>query len=158
MQTVSVSEHTGSITIEYDPKYHDDFHEDLKEEGIHRRESNSPPPVFGEVGETMQTLEEEAEYLASHSHTAKAVFEFIKQCDLSLKRATDNNLDLKVVAPLGLAIYAFLEMGFEAATPVWLTLGLFSFNHLVELHTHHTHKLLKHAKNTSTEQRKEPSF
>ncbi len=98
----------------------------------------TPPPPSGpvtEVDEAMEMLEKEAEFLSSHSHSAKVVFEALKQFDIQLKKATDNNLDLKVLAPLGLAVYAFLELGFEAATPVWLTLGVFSFNHFVALHT-----------------------
>ena len=63
------------------------------------------------------------------------LFDMLRKFDVGLKRATDNNADLKVLAPLGLAVYAFLELGFEAATPVWLTLGVFSFNHFVTLHT-----------------------
>jgi len=80
-------------------------------------------------------LNNEAEFLSSHSHSAKMLFDMLRKFDVGLKRATDNNADLKVLAPLGLAVYAFLELGFEAATPVWLTLGVFSFNHFVTLHT-----------------------
>jgi uncharacterized radical SAM superfamily Fe-S cluster-containing enzyme len=97
----------------------------------------TPPPKLSEIDEVAETLEKEAEYLANHSRTAKVVFDFVRKCDLELKRATDNQIDLKVLAPLGLAVYAFVEMGIEASTPVWLTLGLFSFNHFVDLHTHH---------------------
>jgi hypothetical protein len=87
------------------------------------------------VDEAMDRLEKEAEFLASHSHSAKALFDALRKFDVGLKKATDNNVDLKVLAPLALAAYAFVELGFEAATPVWLTLGVFSFNHFVALHT-----------------------
>jgi len=83
----------------------------------------------------MEMLEKEAEFLSSHSHSAKIVFEGLRKFDAGLKKATNNNIDLKVLAPLSLAVYAFMELGFEAATPVWLTLGVFSFNHFVTLHT-----------------------
>jgi hypothetical protein len=81
-------------------------------------------------------IEKEAEFLASHSHTAEALFKFGRQVDHEVKKATGNTVDLKVLTPLALAIAVFLELGASAATPVWLTLGLFSFNHFVELHTH----------------------
>jgi hypothetical protein len=81
-------------------------------------------------------LEKEAEFLSSHSHLAKVVFDALRKFDIGLKKATDNNVDLKVLTPLALAVYAFMELGLEAATPVWLTLGVFSFNHFVTLHTH----------------------
>jgi len=82
-------------------------------------------------------LEREAEFLASHSHTATAVMDGVKRLDLEIKKATNNAVDLKVIGPLVLAAGAFMELGIAAATPVWLTLGLFSFNHFIELHTPH---------------------
>jgi hypothetical protein len=83
-----------------------------------------------------RTLEEEAEFLAEHSHVARAIVELFKSLDREVKRATDNAVDLKVLIPLGLAAYTLLELGVEAATPVWLTLGLFAMNHFIELHAH----------------------
>jgi hypothetical protein len=138
---VTVNPSIGTITVNYDPKRHADFHRHLSGEGHHKKVmSLPPPPKLSEIDEIAETMEREAEYLASHSHSAKAVFDFIRKCDVQLKRATDNQLDLKVITPLALAVYAFLELGFEAATPVWLTLGVFSFNHFVDLHTHTGHR------------------
>jgi hypothetical protein len=138
VREVSVSPSIGTITINYDPKRHAEFRKHLIGEGRHKNVmALAPPPKLSEIDEVAETLEKEAEYLSSHSRTAKMIFDFVRSCDLELKRATDNQVDLKVLAPLGLAVYAFVEMGIEAATPVWLTLGLFSFNHFVDLHTHH---------------------
>ena len=36
--------------------------------------------------------------------------------------------------PLGLAVYSFVEIGLEASTPLWVTLGIFSFNSFLTLH------------------------
>jgi hypothetical protein len=141
---VTVNEVTGSVTVNYDPKRHADFHEHLTGEGEHHAVvAVPPPPKLTEVDEIEEMLEKEAEYLASHSHSAKAVVEFVRQCDIGLKRVTGNQIDLKVLTPMALAVYAFLELGFEAATPVWLTLGVFSFNHFVELHTRHDAAIAK---------------
>jgi hypothetical protein len=52
-------------------------------------------------------LNKEAEFLSSHSHSAKVLFDMLRKFDAGLKKATDNNVDLKVLAPLGLAVYAF---------------------------------------------------
>ncbi len=38
--------------------------------------------------------------------------------------------------PLGLAAVTFIEIGATAATPVWVTIGLFSLNHFIELQAH----------------------
>jgi hypothetical protein len=138
---VIVNEAIGTITVHYDPDQHVDFHRHLSEaEGSHQETLQMAPPPsspspLSEVDEAMEMLEKEAEFLSSHSHTAKALLEMLRKFDVGLKKATDNNLDLKVLAPLSLAVYAFMELGFEAATPVWLTLGVFSFNHFVTLHT-----------------------
>jgi cation transport ATPase len=135
---VEVSPTTGSVTVHYDPSRHADFHQHLAGDGQHKNVvAIPPPPKLSEVDEMEEMLEREAEYLASHSHTAKALVDFIRKCDVELKRASGNQLDLKVLTPLALAVYAFLELGIEAATPVWLTLGIFSFNHFVDLHVHH---------------------
>jgi hypothetical protein len=138
VREVSVNEAIGTITVHYDPERHVDLHRHLSEpEGSHHEALYVPPPEppRTEVDEALEMLEKEAQFLSSHSHSAQALFELIRKCDIELKKATDNNLDLKVLAPLGLAVYAFLELGFEAATPVWMTLGLFSSNHFVTLHT-----------------------
>ena len=138
---VVVNEAIGTITVHYDPDRHVDFHRHLSEtEGSHHEHLHVPPPPpipgpLSEVDEAMEMLNKEAEFLSSHSHSAKVLFDMLRRFDVGLKKATDNNVDLKVLAPLGLAVYSFLELGFEAATPVWLTLGLFSFNHFVTLHT-----------------------
>lgn len=137
---VIVNEAIGTITVYYDADQHVDFHRHLCEgEGSHRETLHMPPPPgpgpVSEVDEAVEMLEKEAEFLSSHSHSAKVLFEMLRKFDAGLKKATDNNIDLKVLAPLGLAVYAFMELGFEAATPVWLTLGVFSFNHFVTLHT-----------------------
>lgn len=137
---VTVNDAIGTITVHYDPDQHVDFHRHLSDgEGSHQEMLHMAPPpapmALSEVDEAMEMLEKEAAFLASHSHSAKVLFEMLRKFDVGLKKATDNNVDLKVLAPLALATYAFMEMGFEAATPVWLTLGLFSFNHFVTLHT-----------------------
>jgi hypothetical protein len=137
---VMVNEAIGTITVHYDPDQHADFHHHLAHAaGGHQEMLEVKPPSLptplSEVDEAVEMLEKEAEFLSSHSHAAKAVFDGIRKCDVALKKATDNNLDMKVLAPAALAVYAFMELGFEAATPVWLTLGLFSFNHFVTLHT-----------------------
>ena len=138
VREVIVNEAIGTITVHYDPNLHVDFQKHLNEAGgSHQDRLHVPPPAppVSEVDEAMEMLEKEAEFLSSHSHSAKVLFDLLRKFDVGLKRATGNNIDLKVLAPLGLAAYAFIEMGFEAATPVWLTLGVFSFNHFVTLHT-----------------------
>jgi len=95
-----------------------------------------PAPKLRDMEDLPDLIENEAAFLAQHSHSAKMVFDWANAVDVGIKRATGNAVDLKVLAPLGLAVAAFMELGITASTPIWLTLGLFSFNHFVDLHSH----------------------
>jgi hypothetical protein len=94
-----------------------------------------------EIDKIADKIEAEAEFLAAHSRLARTTVDFFKAFDRELKLATSNNLDLKIVLAGGLAAYTFLEIGAHAATPMWVTLGLFSLNHFAELHTDHRAEL-----------------
>ncbi len=134
MLDIQVNPSTGSVIMHYDPDVHEEIHDSLHEHGsdhIHLSRLR-----VTEVDELDEQIEREAEFLAEHSRAARVIVDFCKSLDQEVKRATDNNVDLKVLVPLGLAAYTFLEIGVEAATPVWLTLGLFALNHFVEMHAH----------------------
>ena len=137
VKDVDVNESIGSLTIRYDPRQHEDFESHLTRESTTQNvvclESE---PKLDDLSGLDGMIEHEAEFLAEHSHTAKAIVDWANGLDRGIKRMTDNAVDLKVVAPLALAVGAFMELGVAASTPVWLTLGLFSFNHLVDLHSH----------------------
>jgi hypothetical protein len=60
-----------------------------------------------------------------------------KHFDHRLKIATNNTIDLKIGLAAGIIALSLLEMGAFAATPVCLTLGVFSLNHFVELQRDH---------------------
>jgi hypothetical protein len=132
---VKVKPRTGSVVTHYDPHLYDDFHDHLHQHCGAQIEASGKPSA-GEVDEMARQIEQEAEFLAEHSDAAKVVVDFFKALDRQVKIATGNAVDLKVLAPLGLAAFTFVELGLEAATPIWLTLGLFSLNHFVEMHAH----------------------
>lgn len=120
---------TGSIVIQYDPEQEHHMHAHLGAAQAEHRPDN-------EVAEVASQIEAEAEFLAEHSEFAKAALDFFRSCDRELKIATDNTIDLKIVLAGGLAAFTFLEIGAEAATPMWVTLALFSLNHFAELQHH----------------------
>lgn len=93
-----------------------------------------PPP--NKLSKTTEEIEEEAEFLAEHSHLARVIVDMAKDLNRQLKRVSHNNLDLKIMVPVGLAAVTILEIGATAATPMWVTLAIFSLNHFVELHAH----------------------
>src|SRR5260370_13349599 len=132
---IEVNPSTGSVMMHYGPDVHEDLQDTLSAHAGDQIELRRRGPIT-EIDELENQFEEEAEYLAEHSQAARAIVDFAKSLDREVKRATNNAVDLKVLVPLGLAAYTFLEIGVEAATPVWLTLGLFALNHFVEMHAH----------------------
>jgi hypothetical protein len=133
VEEVIVNSVTGSVLVHYDADNFEDFHEDVHEHATRHKVFVVAPPKL-EMDDTYDKLEREAEFIASRSHSARAIVDFLKNLDVQLKKASDNSVDLKVIVPLGLAVYSMFGIGLAAATPVWVTLGLFSFNHFLELH------------------------
>ncbi len=123
---------TGSIIILYDPSREGEFAHHFDQHFDRHLEATARPS--DEVDDLAGKIEAEAEFLAAHSRLARATVDFCKAFDRELKLATSNTLDLKIVLAGGLAAYTFLEIGGSAATPMWVTLALFSLNHFAELH------------------------
>ncbi|MGA8171433.1 MAG: HMA2 domain-containing protein [Methylocystis sp.] len=132
VQRCEVNPTTGSVVVYYDTKRHDDFHEDLRR---HCEEHHGGPPGT-ELDEIARKIEDEAEFLAEHSHAARTIVHICKNLDRHVKVATHNTVDLKIGLAGGLVAVTLLEMGAFAATPIWLTLGVFTLNHFVELQQH----------------------
>jgi hypothetical protein len=139
IEDIVVNPTTGSVILNYDTDQHDEFHGAFRE---HHAAHNATHSVgdFGihgadtELDKLTNTIEAEAEFLARHSHTARAVVDFVKKIDHEIKRASNNNVDLKIVFAGGIIALTVLEVGATAATPVWVTLSLFTVNHFIELH------------------------
>ena len=143
IDAIEVKPATGSLVIYYDP----DHHQDIPSLFLSLNKAADPAvapitaaavhrPPTNHLEEVTRSIEEEAEFLAEHSHIARSVVDLAKEFDRSLKRATNNNIDLKIMVPIVLAGFTFLEIGAAAATPMWVTLMIFSLNHFVELHAH----------------------
>lgn len=128
---IEANRDTGSLVVHYRHKNSRQFAEELAERG---RQTEAFDLEIGEAGEMWNTVHREAEFLAAHSVLARSVVEETVQLDQAVKRATDNALDLKVVVPLGLVVISFMYFGTDVATPLWVSLGVFSFNSFVSLH------------------------
>jgi hypothetical protein len=131
---IEINGATGSVTIHYCADTHPELHASIDQHQDMFSVQRRPPST--KLDEMTHLIEEEAEFLAEHSHAARAVVDFCSNLDKKLKRTTGNTVDLKVLVPLGLAAVTFIEIGATAATPVWVTIGLFSLNHFVELQAH----------------------
>jgi hypothetical protein len=68
------------------------------------------------------------------SIAARRVDSFFKQVDHDIRMATDNEVDLKFILPLGMAILGVVTLRYSSATPLWLTLLIFAFNSFLGLH------------------------
>jgi len=132
VMTVEAKSASGSIIIYYDPAREAEFQKHLH---VHSAGHNLAVERPGdEIGTIANKIQAEAEFLAQRSELAKTTVEFCKNLDRELKMITGNTIDLKIVLAAGLAAYTFWEIGAETATPMWVTLGLFSLNHFAELH------------------------
>lgn len=129
IERVTVNPTTGSVVLHYDEDRHDEFHGDLQQ---HLPASHRPPS--NEIDEIARKLEDEAEFLAEHSAMARAVVDFFKDLDVRVKAASGNLIDLKIVLAIGIIGFTVFEVGASAATPVWVTLVIFSLNHFIEMH------------------------
>jgi Heavy metal associated domain 2 len=139
IEHVTVNPTTGSVVLFYDVDRHDEFHGTFRGHCQEHAGSNGSgiPAMHGadtELDKLTSSIEAEAEFLASHSHTARAVFDFVKKIDHEIKLATNNNLDLKIVFAVGIICLTVFEVGATAATPVWVTLAIFTVNHFIQMH------------------------
>ena len=91
IERIKVNPATGSVVLHYDVEQHDEFHGHFQR---HVDAAGGYRPPSNEVDEFAHKIEEEAEFLASHSQTARAVVDFFRQADREIRRATDNNVDL----------------------------------------------------------------
>ena len=131
IERVTVNATTGSVILHYDTASHHTFHERLSQGFLSGNQAYRPPST--EIDEFANKIQAEAEYLASHSDTAKAVIDFLKTLDREIKVATNNVVDFKLLLAAGIIAFTVTEVGATAATPVWLTLVMFSLNHVIEL-------------------------
>jgi len=129
IEHVIINPTTGSVVLHYDVDRHEELHGHLH----HHTGGHYVPPVT-EIDSLANKIEQEAEYLAEHSHTAKVVVDFFTEFDHQIKIATDNVVDLKIVLAAGIAAFTIFEVGATAATPVWVTLAIFALNHMIQAH------------------------
>ena len=146
---VQAKPETGNIVIQYDPKCEADFHHHLHHCCEHHDMHVHNDRPGDEIGDIASKIEREAEFLAQHSEIARVTVDFCKKMDREMKIVTGNTVDMKILLAGGLAAFTFLEIGAEAATPMWVTLVLFSLNHLTELHAPH-HPVARPAAGTAS--------
>jgi hypothetical protein len=140
IEEVVVNPTTGSVVLRYDVDRHDEFHGSFQ--GHYQNHGAANGGMHGadtELDKLTNSIEAEAEFLASHSHTARVVVDFVKKLDREIKIASGNTIDLKIVFAVGIICLTVFEVGATAATPVWVTLAIFTVNHFIQMHEQHGH-------------------
>ena len=132
IERVTVNEVTGSVVLHYDTDHHAAFNQGLSQGFLSPNQSYRAPAT--DIDNLARRIEDEAEFLASHSASAKAIVDFFKNLDREIKIASHNVVDFKILLAVGIIGVTVFEVGATAATPIWLTLTVFSLNHLIELH------------------------
>lgn len=140
---VEINPVTGSLLVHYHPESQEQIH-NLLRSAADGESSLEAPPELDEADELASKIEKEAEFLAAHSELALHIVNAARKLNREIREASDNTLDLKVLLPAGLAVWAFFKAGAEVATPLWVTLGIFSFNSFVSLHRPTTVHVTQH--------------
>jgi hypothetical protein len=138
VEDIDINPVTGSIILKYDPDLNRNLHTRIDphlEDHSHPSPPPKPRPPTNEIDAVAQKIQQEAEYLAEHSETARAFVDFCRNVDHGIKIHTKNVLDLKMLLAVGVIGFTILEVGAAAATPVWVTLTLFGLNHFIEMQT-----------------------
>ena len=147
IEEIEVNPTTGSVVLRYDTDRHDEFHGTFNKHyaahgatdngtasGSRGAQNGALHGADTDLDKLTGSIEAEAEFLASHSHSARAVVDFVKKVDREIKLVTSNTIDLKIVLAVGIIGVTVLEVGATAATPVWVTLAIFTLNHFLEMH------------------------
>ena len=131
VQRVEINPVTGSILVLYAPESAEEVQNLLRKPSGNGWE---PLPELDDVDELADKIEKEAEFLAAHSEVALHIVKSVRALNTAVREATDNAVDLKVLLPAGLAVWAFFKHGVEASTPLWVSLAIFSINSFMALH------------------------
>ena len=100
IEEISVNPTTGSVVLHYDADRHDEFHGNFRQHydahgAAHGVANGGMHGADTELDKLTGSIEAEAEFLASHSHSARAVVDFVKKLDREVKLATNNTRRLE---------------------------------------------------------------
>jgi Heavy metal associated domain 2 len=139
VEEITVNPTMGSVVLHYDAGRIDEFQGSFRQRYATQRTAGGSASggMHGadtELDQLTSSIEAQVEFLASHSHSARAVVDFVRELDREVKLVTNNTVDLKIIFAVGLITFTLFEVGAIASTPVWVTLAIFTVNHFVEKH------------------------
>jgi hypothetical protein len=119
---------TGSILIQYSPEHYRNLRS--LESGL----SASAVPIAVNNSYPAHDERHHRHRQSGRSVSARKVDSFFKQIDQEIRRATDNEVDLKFILPFGVGVLGLVALRYSSTTPLWLTLLIFAFNSFLGLH------------------------
>jgi Heavy metal associated domain 2 len=127
LRQVDFSPLTGSVLLHYDPEKYEHFSKDLSE--YVQRAMGMDLLSTSKNGERTSKVNssEVVAPLVFDTKLARDINVFFSRINQSVRAATDDVLDLKSLLPVGLGTYALFTAGSAMTTPLWVTLGIFSF-------------------------------
>ena len=128
---------TGSVLLRYPADEFENFGARLAEQaGRNGLFTLNLPPLNS--GRRLSMRPAEPVNLTGPSEMARAIAGILGEVNISIKRQTDNIIDLKFLLPFTVAMYGTFKAGKRVGTPLWLTLILFSFTSFVVLNQEET--------------------
>jgi hypothetical protein len=136
LRKVDFSPITGSVLLHYDPEMYEDFSRQLGEY-IQTSMGLGLVTAVSRNGSGRLNSGHSGRLATGISDTqlARHIKGLCGQLNQEIRAATDDAADLKSLLPLGLAAIALLNIGSAATTPLWVTLGIFSFTSFAILNT-----------------------
>ena len=126
LKQVNFSPITGSVLLHYDPEIDAEFTERLTEHVQRTLGLNLLPATEDGVISRNNTTSVATSVMRDIRLT-REIYSFFNRINHDVKNATDNVFDLKSLVPIGLAGLALVRAGSAVTTPLWVTLGIFSF-------------------------------
>lgn len=127
---------TGSILLHYDRNAHADFYDRMMrtvKENFGLLESALPGLIGGVALDSLDLAAFDPDVPSEASVLLADAFENL---DRRVRIATDNSFDLRSLLPITVLGAAVLRLGVAAATPLWITLAIFSFSSFAAMHPH----------------------
>lgn len=127
MRQVDFSPITGSVLLHYDPEKHEDFSKGLAEYILRTMGVSLVLAMTDGPASSAKDSDVLVAPVNSDTEAGREIKQFFSRINKEIRTATSDAFDLKTALPVGLGIYALLKLGSAMTTPLWVTLGIFSF-------------------------------
>jgi hypothetical protein len=136
ISAVAYNQVTGSILIQYSPNEHRNL--DSLDAGL---SASAVPVAVKKVMPAEHPSHDRHRRRGRRSLAAMKVDSFFKQLDNEIRDLTDDELDLKFILPVVVAVLGIFSLRHLSTTPLWLTLLIFAFHSFLGLHAPSLHEL-----------------